>query len=178
MSVKLQHTRSTLAFLFFIAILFLSSCSGSKNVASNSSKGKTPTKAPKHSAEANKVVSTAKSYIGTKYKTGGTTKKGMDCSGLALTAYQSVDIQLPRTSSEQSKFGKRVYIGELQPGDLVFFGANKGSKKVNHVGIITSVSEKSILFVHASTSSGVREDDVLSDYFKPRYINATRPLEK
>lgn len=178
MTFKQHKSRTALTFLFLVIAFFLSSCGGSKNTPTNSSKSKTSPKSSKNSAEANKVVSTAKSYIGTKYKTGGTTKKGMDCSGLALTAYQSVDIQLPRTSSEQSKFGKRVYIGELEPGDLVFFGANKGSKKVNHVGIVTSVSEKSIMFVHASTSSGVREDDILSDYYKPRYINATRPLEK
>ena len=176
MLIKQQSTRSLFALSFFILVFFLSSCSGTKNTSSSSSRDKS--KGTKNSTEANKIVSTAKSYIGTKYKTGGTTKSGMDCSGLALTAYQSVNIQLPRTSTEQSKFGKRVYIGELQPGDLLFFAANKGSKKVNHVGIITNVSEKSILFVHASTSSGVREDDVLSDYYKPRYINATRPLDK
>ena len=92
-------------------------------------------------------------------------------------SYQIIGVQLPRTSSEQSTIGKRVYIGELEPGDLVFFGDSPNSKKITHVGLISHVSTNSIKFIHASTRAGVVESELLSNWYKPRYIKAVRPLK-
>ncbi|MCP4521856.1 MAG: C40 family peptidase [Cytophagales bacterium] len=125
--------------------------------------------------KAHKAIKTAQSYKGTKYKFGGTTKKGIDCSGLMCTSYKSAGITLPRTSRDQSNHGKRVYIGSLQPGDLVFFGASPKSKKVTHVGMVTRASKSKVTFIHASSSSGVVESDLFSAYYKPRFIKAMRP---
>lgn len=145
---------------------------------------KTPTtKAPAESvdntpvsAKAEKVVQVAKTYRGTKYKFGGTDKKGIDCSGLTCAAYKEVGIALPRVSKDQSKVGKRIYIGDLQKGDLVFFGATPGNKNITHVGIISYHVGDVIKFIHASTNSGVIESEFSPSYWRPRYIMATRPL--
>jgi len=123
------------------------------------------------------ALAKAKSYIGTKYKYGGNSSSGIDCSGLMCQSYKVAGIQLPRVSRDQANFGKRIYIGQLQKGDLIFFGATKGSKKVTHVGMISKVSSATIKFVHASSSKGVVESD-FSNYYKDRYIRACRPIEK
>ena len=56
----------------------------------------------------------------------------------------------------------------------MFFGAKPGSKKITHVGMVTSVTKSQVLFIHASTSKGVVESDLTSDYYNKRYILARR----
>lgn len=158
-----------------------------KKATSSSSKPKSKapssaSKVPKEdktpvSAKAEKVVQTAMSYRGVKYKYGGTTRRGIDCSSLTGHAYASVGITLPRVSRDQAKVGKRVYIGELQKGDIIFFSASPGSKKITHTGIVSYHVGDLIKFVHASSSSGVVESVLSPSYWKPRYVMARRPLE-
>lgn len=124
-----------------------------------------------------KAVKNARKYIGTRYKYGGTTKRGIDCSGLTQNCYAEAGFVIPRSSSEQSRgqYGKRVYIGELDQGDLVFFSGSKGSKKITHVGIISKRVGSSIYFIHASSSRGVVESELTSNYYRPLYVKAVRP---
>lgn len=172
--------RFTFHILIASSLLYLPACKGKKNssksTSSNVSRSKGKSKESSN-PKVEKVIKEAESYIGTKYKYGGTTKRGIDCSGLMCAAFQSVGETLPRVSKAQSKVGKRVYIGELLPGDLIFFGAKPGSKKITHVGLISYVSDKSIKFIHSSSSRGVIESEFLSDYYKPRYIKAVRLLK-
>lgn len=122
------------------------------------------------------VIKAARSYTGTPYKWGGTTRVGMDCSGLLCTSFQSINVQLPRTSEEQSSFGKNVRLKDLQEGDLVFFGATKNSRQVTHVGMVTEVIDKNeVRFIHASTSLGVIENNLFSNHYQNIYIKAVRP---
>jgi len=124
-----------------------------------------------------KTIATARSYTGTPYRYGGTTKRGMDCSGLLCVSYQSAGLSLPRTSAEQSKAGSSVLLQELQPGDLVFFSPRKGRKKITHVGMVTEIRNRSeILFIHASTKLGVVESNLLSSYYKGIFVKARRPF--
>jgi len=116
------------------------------------------------------AVKVAEKYIGTPYRSGGTTSDGVDCSGLTFTVYRSIGIRLPRTSDEQARTGSHIDRGDLRPGDLVFFG--KGSN-VTHVGIYAEGGE----FIHASTRArSVRYDRLDNKYFSNRYIGARRVL--
>lgn len=153
--------------------IIIPSCKSSQKNKTVASKKK-----PSISPRAKNAVSEAKKYLGTKYKYGGTTKKGIDCSGLTSNAYKGAGLEIPRTSNAQSTFGKRVYIGELQTGDLVFFGAKPRSKKITHVGIVSRLSGGNIFFIHASTKAGVVESNLTSGYYNDRYIKATRPTAK
>jgi probable lipoprotein NlpC len=121
---------------------------------------------------------TAQSYIGTSYKYGGTTRAGMDCSGLTSVCYTELGITLPHSSTAQSKVGQRIYIGELQVGDLVFFGHSPKIEEISHVGIVVKIESNAIIFVHATTKGGVMENDMYTGYWRDRYICASRPLKK
>jgi probable lipoprotein NlpC len=126
------------------------------------------------SSKVKSVIQTAKKYLGTTYKYGGMDKKGIDCSGLVCNSFQSVGIKLPHQSAEMSKLGISVPLEKLQPGDLIFIGDKKGSKKITHVGIVTSASGGKVIFIHASTKRGVIEENLLDKWYKPLFIKGTR----
>jgi cell wall-associated NlpC family hydrolase len=127
----------------------------------------------KPDARAEKVIQTAKSYIGTPYKYGGTSRAGMDCSGLVVTAFKSAGIELPRTSKEQSQRGKPIEKKDVMPGDLVFF-SRSFNKEVSHAGIVVEASPGQAKFIHASSSKGVRIDDLYGEYWSKLFLLARR----
>ena len=117
-------------------------------------------------AKTTTVISTAKTYMGTPYQYGGTSGKGIDCSGLMLRCFEKADYKLPRTALEQSKFGKKVSKKKIKPGDIVFFKFKaKGKKSWYHSGLVTSVINDKPKFIHASSSKGVVESDLTKDYY-------------
>ena len=144
-------------------LLLLTSCGASK-------------KARIREAKINTVIQSARSYVGTPYRWGGTTRSGLDCSGLLINAYRSIDYPIPRTSEQQSKVGKKVKKDELQPGDWVFFATGKKKRKVTHVGLVTATSRKQIKFIHSSTKRGVIESDLDSKYYQKAFRYARRPF--
>ncbi|MCU0384328.1 MAG: C40 family peptidase [Cyclobacteriaceae bacterium] len=102
----------------------------------------------------------------------------MDCSGLLLNAFRAIDFTLPRTSEAQSKLGKEVKLHEVKPGDLVFFATGKKKRKITHVGLVTEKKAKdNIKFIHASSSLGVIEANLLADYYKKSFRQARRIIE-
>ena len=142
----------------------------------NARPGKEVVPPPKivHSSRAiRKVVKTALSYIGTPYQFGGMGKPGIDCSGLVVTSFREVGLKLPRTSAELARSGRAIKRSKIQAGDLVFFSSNN-TTRINHVGLVTQVKDKSILFVHSTTSKGVREDRLDAGYWSTRYRKARR----
>jgi peptidoglycan endopeptidase LytE len=128
-------------------------------------------------SNAESVIAIASSNIGTKYRSGGIDSAGFDCSGLMFSSFKTIDIVLPRTSSEQSNFGIKVDKISAQKGDLIFFATN-GSSHINHVGLITEVLENDIKFVHSSTSSGVIISSVTEDYYDKRFVQINRVISQ
>ena len=124
------------------------------------------------------VIKTARSFTGTPYKYGGTTRSGIDCSGLMVNAYQSVKHSLPRTSDAQYLAGEKVKVKDIQPGDLVFFALEKKKKDITHVGLVTEVrGNQDIRFIHATTKLGVVETNLFQDYYWKGFRGARRILE-
>ena len=114
-----------------------------------------------------------KEYLGIPYRRGGTTKKGMDCSGFARTIYDRLlGIDLPQSSADQfhSQELDKIDTRELQTGDLVFFGGGKKKKHINHVGVYLSDGQ----FIHASTSEGVMVSSLSDTYWRKRYVGSKR----
>ena len=166
------------ALLLLLVIIF--SCGSSKNKRVVTKK-KTTTTTPKittntASTTTDKVIKNAEAYQGVKYKYGGTTSKGMDCSGLIHTAFIQEDIKMPRTTTALSTKGDWVDVKEVQKGDLLFFATKKNSRKVNHVGLVTAVKPGSVAFIHASTSKGVMTSLLSEKYWYFAFVQARRVL--
>jgi cell wall-associated NlpC family hydrolase len=120
---------------------------------------------------ASDVVITAMGMLGVRYTFGGNTaESGLDCSGLVRLAFaQTFGINLPRTSSEQSRAGGQIEKSELQPGDLVFF--NTLRRAFSHVGIYVGEGK----FVHAPSTGGeVRVESMNIPYWQNRFNGARR----
>ena len=116
------------------------------------------------------VIKEAKKYLGVRYRFGGNTKRGIDCSGFTRAVLKRTGKNLPRTASQQSKSGKHVNKKNLRTGDLVFF---KGTYKkgISHVGIYLGKGK----FIHAS--SGAKKVTISSlnkQYYRNHYAGARR----
>ena len=123
------------------------------------------------------VISYAYHFMGDKYRRGGTSTKGFDCSGYTMTVYKKFNIKLPHTSAGQSKVGIEIKRKQIAKGDLVFFrGRNSRRPTIGHVGIVISEKNQPVLFIHSSTSHGVKIDRLEAAYYKKRFIKATRVL--
>jgi lipoprotein Spr len=110
-------------------------------------------------------------WLGTPYRSGGSSKSGTDCSGLATQIYRKVyHIRLPRTSDAQYNNGNKVSKSELREGDLVFFTSSRSGKKVAHSGIYLK-NEK---FIHASSSQGVIISSLNEDYYRKYWKSGGR----
>lgn len=124
----------------------------------------------------NHLIEKATDNIGVRYKAGGTTKSGFDCSGLVFVTFESENIKLPRSSYDQANVGKVIKFSDAQKGDLIFFKTNR-SKQINHVGLITEVTSSEIKFVHSSTSKGVIISSTKEAYYQNSFVQINRVVE-
>lgn len=122
------------------------------------------------------IVRTALSYSGTRYKYGGTTSKGMDCSGLVFVSFKQHDILLNRSSSEMASQGVEIKLNDVQKGDLLFFTTGKGRKRINHVGLVVAVENNDVKFIHSTTSRGVLVSSIKEGYWNYAFKEARRIL--
>jgi len=107
----------------------------------------------------------------TRYRYGGTSKKGIDCSAFTSLLMSTVfAVKLPRTAREQFNESEKVGKDEMIEGDLVFFNTRGG---VSHVGVYLG----DYYFVHASTNQGVVISSLEEPYYEKRFIGGGRILE-
>lgn len=134
---------------------------------------------PQENYLANQVVNNAMEFEGTRYRGGGTTKAGMDCSGMVYATFQIFDTTLPRSSHEMAKIGKEIKLSEVKKGDLLFFKNNRRRNVINHVGLVTEVTpEGEVKFLHSSTSSGVIVSSMNEAYHARTFVQASRVIEE
>ncbi|EKY3231626.1 bifunctional murein DD-endopeptidase/murein LD-carboxypeptidase [Cronobacter malonaticus] len=111
-------------------------------------------------------------WKGVRYRLGGSTKTGIDCSGFVQRTFrEQFGLELPRSTYEQQEMGKPVDRARLRSGDLVLFRAGSTGR---HVGIYIGNNQ----FVHASTRSGVMISNMDEPYWKKRYNEARRVLSR
>jgi cell wall-associated NlpC family hydrolase len=114
-------------------------------------------------------VKVVKGFLGAPYRFGGSTVRGIDCSGFVAKIYQFFDVNLPRTAREQSRVGMNVDRDNLDVGDLVFFNTRRA---FGHVGIYIGNNQ----FIHAA--AGKKREVSISNldepYYNKRFIKAVR----
>lgn len=146
---------------------------GSLESLSSSLAGFIPSSENENEKISDEVMYKVIEYLNTPYLWGGTSKRGIDCSGFVQTVmYQSIGIMLPRTSYEQSNVGNTVEREDLKFGDLLFFDTmNRG--RVTHVGIYLSDG----YFVHSGSKTGVAVASLDSDFYSRTFLKAKRVIE-
>jgi len=159
--------------LLLFLTTFLISCGSSRKTTTTTTKVEKPSK-KSNSKKTEAVVKYAKTFNGTKYKFGGTTKKGMDCSGLVYTSYKKEGITMPRVSRDMATKGKRISISKTNKGDLLFFKTNKNKKTINHVGLVVENKRGEVFFIHATSSLGVIISSLEERYWKNSFIEVRR----
>lgn len=121
--------------------------------------------------EMQRLIQKANGFLGVRYRLGGTSKRGIDCSALVQKVYRNFNVNLPRVARDQSEVGVEVDLDELAEGDLVFFNTNRS---FGHVGIYIGNNK----FIHASSRSRrVRIDSLGHPFYQERFQRAVRIKE-
>ena len=133
------------------------------------SSGETPDPAPAPApapppSQYGGVVGIAMQYLGTPYVWAGSAPGGFDCSGFVMYVYGQVGVSLPHNAAMQYNYGTPVSMGDLQPGDLVFFDG------LGHVGIYIGGGQ----FIHAPHTGDVVKISSLSGWYSSTYVGARR----
>lgn len=121
------------------------------------------------------IIAYAKSFEGTRYKFGGTTKSGMDCSGLICVAFKKKDIDLPRISRDIATKGIFISFKDIEPGDLVFFKTSRRNT-INHVGLVVEAKRGEVKFIHSTTRAGVIISSLSENYWKNAFVQVRRVI--
>ncbi len=122
------------------------------------------------------LIHSATNKIGIRYKSGGITDEGYDCSGLMFTIFNLYHINLPHSSFDQAKLGVVIEKENAKKGDLIFFETN-GRNRINHVGMVVEITDDEIKFIHSSTSSGVIISSTKEPYYQKSFVQINRVLE-
>jgi peptidoglycan DL-endopeptidase LytE len=108
-------------------------------------------------------------FLGTRYRFGGSTKSGIDCSSFVQKVFRELEVSLPRTAREQYAVGAEVSPGDLQKGDLIFFRTY--ASYPSHVGIYLGNNR----MIHASSRDRrVVISAMNTSYYRSRFIGAKR----
>jgi cell wall-associated NlpC family hydrolase len=194
--MNLLNLKITRILLILLVITNLSNCKSSKSAKARksnkiitkksqtrTSKGKNTTivtvpagKKTSTKRKADFIIDYAKQFEGVRYKWGGTTKSGMDCSGLIYESFKTHDILLPRISRDMAKKGTRIKLNKVLKGDLLFFKTGNRRNSINHVGLVVDIRGNDIKFIHATSSKGVIISGLNETYWLKAFHEARRIL--
>jgi len=158
---------------FVISILLLFSFSQSA-VAQEPIKLTSPSlQAPQYLPLSEKIKDIVENHLGVRYRRGGSSKKGVDCSGFVRLVYRKVyGIDLPYIAARQFTMPifNNITRGDLRTGDLIFFSPTTRKKRINHVGIYLVDGH----FAHALERRGVIISSLNNRHWKSRIFSAKR----
>jgi murein DD-endopeptidase / murein LD-carboxypeptidase len=129
--------------------------------------------APQEKLQEEKIQEEMEKYLGVRYKIGGNSTTGFDCSGFTKQIYNEVfGMDLPHQSSEQNQSNLLTTVSgnELKTGDLVFFSTGRSRKGINHVGIYLSDGR----FIHSARTKGVVVSSLDDPHWKARLVSTKR----
>ncbi len=152
-------------------VALISACSTTTPTRHGKYKSKTPQNVSIAAGPNRDVAVYAMKFLGTPYRYGGSSPAdGFDCSGLVqYSAKKSLNVNMPRRSSDQAGYGSNISFANIKAGDLLFF--NTSGSPNSHVGIYLGQT----YFVHAPSSGGaVRVEDYTMDYWQKRFNGARR----
>jgi len=120
-----------------------------------------------------RLLSKAEEFLGTPYRFGNKGENRTDCSGFTQQVFKEFGISLPRSATEQSRYGKKIELKDLKVGDLLFYRTYK--KAPSHVGIYAGDGK----IIHASyRNKKVQYDAIDKGYYKKRFLYAKRIVSK
>ncbi len=123
------------------------------------------------------IINYGKQFLNRPYRYGSGGADTFDCSGFTSFVYRNFGYKLEHSSAEQAQQFDTVKRTHLKTGDLVFFAGSRRSKRVGHVGIVTTASEDGKFnFIHASCDKGVTISSSEEPYYSSRYIKANRVI--
>ncbi|NND31621.1 MAG: C40 family peptidase [Saprospiraceae bacterium] len=150
---------------FLLAFLIGFGCSSGKKIRTD--------KLANEASLRSDLVREASQYLGSKYRYGGSDQRGFDCSGLVFEVFKSHGILLPRSSHQQSTYGRMTSVEKVRVGDLIFF---KQKGKVNHVAIVSKTRRDGIWVIHSTTSRGVIQENLRESRYWSQRIYASRDV--
>jgi cell wall-associated NlpC family hydrolase len=163
-------------YLLALISIVLASCGSSRTTSEEKIHKTEKVSYKKFEAKRSNIVNYAKTFEGTRYKFGGTSKNGMDCSGLVFTVFNKENVALPRISRDMAKKGKRISLSQSSEGDLVFFRTSKNRTSINHVGLVIKSQRGEILFIHSTTTKGVIISSMEENYWKKAFVEVRRVI--
>ncbi len=127
------------------------------------------------------MLKLADSFKGLRYRRGGKTPNGFDCSGFTSYIYSQFGYRLGASSRDQYRVdGELVDKMQVQPGDLIFFkGSNSKSASVGHVGIVIDGDPVTgeITFIHSACSTGISVSSTFEPYYANRFVGVKRVIK-
>ena len=154
--------------LLLAAFLLLAAGCAQKTVIQSSPVPASPAPSAPSPTITEVLLARFEAWKGVPHRFGGTDRRGIDCSGLMQAVFrEAFDMDLPRTSRDQSRMGRQVAVGDMRPGDLVFF-RDKGG---DHIGVLVHEGR----FLHVSSTLGVTVSE-LDAYWRPRLRDVRRVL--
>ncbi|WP_455217017.1 NlpC/P60 family protein [Kaarinaea lacus] len=168
---KTRHLEAVFGISILIAIFLISGCSTPlKNNPTAVTQSPLFPGTTSHSKVQQELSRHFENWKRTPYRLGGTSRRGIDCSGFVQVTFRDVfDKKIPRSTELQRKAGHSVKRENLRLGDLVFF---RTGRRQRHVGIYIGNNS----FMHASTSRGVMLSKLNSPYWSQHYWMAKRIL--
>lgn len=162
--------KKCLKFIFLLLILILQGCSSKYDSIDYKTINNNPSNSLDYNKIYNNLLTQYKNWEGVRYKYGGYSKKGIDCSAFVQKTFKErLNFNLPRTTTQQLEKGEEIEENQLTTGDLIFF---KTGFKTNHVGIYLKDGE----FLHVSTKKGVIISKLDNPYYSKHLWKIKRVL--